>query len=249
MLCNEYKRGGLKHYYISNKIISFHCWWIRRICDNWYHEWKLIPLFLIKKLIGNSFKFSFLFFKRNKIKFFPSFYREIFLYWKYHLTRKPEMSRHLWYNENIPVDENSMDLVRVSEKNINYVFQLFGPDGSIKTWHWLRTEYELYENSYFQWLLLLIFIIKKVHKNKTNFTIHDHYVMKGSRVLALDKLASSEIYSISISQNKPNFHFKNLFDGSYIDWPTIYVLPRLATYNIYMRSFQYKLLNNVLFSR
>ena len=151
-----------------------------------------------------------------------------------------------------------MDLVRVSEKNINYVFQLFRPDGSIKTWHWLRTEHELYENSYFQWLQLISaipeewkFIIKKVHKNTTNFTIHDHYVIKGSRVLALDKRTWSEIYSISISkaQNKPsNFHFENLFDGNYIDWPTIYMLPRLATYNTYMRSFQYKPLNNVLFS-
>ena len=54
---------------------------------------------------------------------------------------------------------------------------------------------------------------------------------------------------ISKVQNKPssNFYFENLFNDNGIDRATIYMLPRLATYNTYMRSFQYKLLNNVLF--
>ena len=32
-----------------------------------------------------------------------------------------------------------------------------------------------------------------------------------------------------------------------IDWTAIYLLPRLATHNNYMRSFQYKTLNNILY--
>ena len=59
------------------------------------------------------------------------------------------------------------------------------------------------------------------------------------------------MYAILISkvQNKPcsHFCFKNLFNDNDTDCPTIYMLPRLATYNTYMRSLQYKLLNNVLF--
>ena len=61
----------------------------------------------------------------------------------------------------------------------------------------------------------------------------------------------TEIYSILISkvQNKPssNFYFENVFDDNDIDWAKIYMLPCLATYNTYMRSFKYKLLNRVLF--
>ena len=38
-----------------------------------------------------------------------------------------------------------------------------------------------------------------------------------------------------------------MFDDNDIDWAKIYTLPCLATYNSYMRSFQYKLLNRVLF--
>ena len=84
--CNDYKGGGLENINILNKITSLQCSWIRRLYDNSFHEWKLIPLFTIKKSFGSSFKFhSNLFFKRNKIKYFPSFYKEIFLHWKNNL--------------------------------------------------------------------------------------------------------------------------------------------------------------------
>ena len=88
-------------------------------------------------------------------------------------------------------------------------------------------------------------------KNTTNLIIHDPHVIKGSIILTLDKLSSTEIYSILISkfQNKysSNFYFENLFNDNDFDWAAIYMLPRLATYNTNMRSFQYKLLSNVLF--
>ena len=50
-------------------------------------------------------------------------------------------------------------------------------------------------------------------------------------------------------QNEPssNIYFENLFNGNDIDRASIYMLPRLVTHNTYMRSFQYKILNNVLF--
>ena len=133
---------------------------------------------------------------------------------------------------------------------------MFRPDGSIKKCHEPKSEHELLENSYFQWLKLISaipegrkFIIKETHESKTNLIVHDHHVIKDSRILTLNKLSSTEIYAISISkfQNKPssNFYFENLFNDNDVDWATIYMLPRLPTYNTYRRSFQYKLLHNI----
>ena len=164
------------------------------------------------------------------------------------------MPQYLWCNENIQVEKNSIYLVWFSEKNINYFSQLSRPDGSIKTWHELKTEHELHENSNFQWLQVISaipegwkFITKETHERTTNL-IHDHYAIKGSRNLTLDKLSSTEIYAILISkvQNKHfRFYFENLFNDN--DWVTMFMLPCLATCNSYMRSFQYKLLNKILF--
>ena len=91
-LCNDYKAGGLKNVDIPNKIIALQCSWIRRLYNNSFHEWKLIPLYLIEKSFVRSFKFhSNLLFKSNKTKFFPSFYREILLCWKKHLIMMTEI--------------------------------------------------------------------------------------------------------------------------------------------------------------
>ena len=74
---------------------------------------------------------------------------------------------------------------------------------------------------------------------------------KGSRVITLDKLTSTEIYSLFISkaQNKRSFNifFKNRYNDYNIDWTAISMLPCLVTYNTFMRSCKYKILNNILF--
>ena len=58
-------------------------------------------------------------------------------------------------------------------------------------------------------------------------------------------------YSILIWNvlNKPtwNIYFEKLFENTTLDWNKIYLSPRLATIDTTLRSFQYKILNNVLF--
>ena len=59
------------------------------------------------------------------------------------------------------------------------------------------------------------------YENGTKLIIHEYHLIKGSRVIPLHKLTSTEIYSILASkvQNKPSFndYFKNLFNDYNID--------------------------------
>ena len=84
-----------------------------------------------------------------------------------------------------------------------------------------------------------------------NDLCQNHHVIKGARILSLDQLSSKEIYSILTSNivNKPtsNIYFEKLFENTTLDWNKIYQSPRLATIDSTLRSFQYKILNNVLF--
>ena len=52
ILCNSFENGGLKHVDISSKIISLQCSWLRKLCDENLHEWKIIPSHLINKYFG-----------------------------------------------------------------------------------------------------------------------------------------------------------------------------------------------------
>ena len=101
------------------------------------------------------------------------------------------------------MDKGSVYFLTLSEKSINYVSHFFSDNDSIKKWHEFKREYNLHENSYFKWLQLVDsilerwkFIIKKNYENATNLIIHDHHLIKDSRVITLDKLTSTEIYSI-----------------------------------------------------
>ena len=190
-LCDDYKAPGLKSLDIPNKIIAHQCSWIRRLYDNSFHEWKLVPQCLIGKSFGNLFKFhSNLLFKSNKTKFFSSFYREFFLNWKKRLAMIPEipfciLSRYLRYNKSIQVDNTSVYFLKFSDKNINYVSQLFSENGSIKQWHKFKRERNLHESFYFQWLQLIDaipqrweIIIKENYENAVNLIIHDDHLVK-----------------------------------------------------------------------
>ena len=123
-LCNDYKAGGLKND-IPSKIIALQCSWIRRLNDYSFHEWKLIPLYLIEKSFGTLFKcYSNLLFKSNKIKFFLSCYRQIILNWKKGLAMITEvpsciLSQYLWYNRSIQVDNSYVYFLKFSKKYIN----------------------------------------------------------------------------------------------------------------------------------
>ena len=73
-LCNNFENGGLKHVDTSSKIISLQCSGLGKLCDENFHEWKIITSRLINKYFGKSFKFySCLSFDRKLLIKFPSF--------------------------------------------------------------------------------------------------------------------------------------------------------------------------------
>ena len=76
----NYQDGGLRNVDVLFKIISLQYSWFRRIFDNSFHLWKVIPLFFINKKFGEYFKFhSNLDFSNDIVKSFPSFYKIMFL--------------------------------------------------------------------------------------------------------------------------------------------------------------------------
>ena len=93
--------------------------------------------------------------------------------------------------------------------------------------------------------------IKQSSSDPKNLIIHGHHLIKGSRFLILDKLTSKELYQILISSptNKVTSvtFFETKFNANNLDWTKIFILPRLTTYNTYLRSFKYKTLHKTLF--
>ena len=78
-----------------------------------------------------------------------------------------------------------------------------------------------------------------------------HHLIKGALIITFEKLSSKELYSILIKEftnrPSPNVYFEKIFPNMKFDWRKIYISPRILTINSYLRSFQYKILINILF--
>ena len=51
---NNYENGGLKNVIIAAKISSLQSSWIKRLFDESFHNWKILPLHIIHKSLGKN---------------------------------------------------------------------------------------------------------------------------------------------------------------------------------------------------
>ena len=166
----DYQNGGLKNVDVFFKIISLQCSWLRRLFDNSFHQWKVIPLFFINKTFGEHFKFhSNLDFSDDTVKCFPSYYKSMFLNWKNFFYVNPcvpscILNQVLWFNKFIQINRKPVFYKKFSLNNINFLMQLVDRNGSFKNWNTVKHEYDLQNNLYFQWMPY--HLIGKISLNK-----------------------------------------------------------------------------------
>ena len=84
-----------------------------------------------------------------------------------------------------------------------------------------------------------------------NLILLDHHLVEFNSLFNIEKLESREFYCIinSLPNNKltSQIFFEKKFASKNLDWRVIYTSPRKVTTNTYLRSFQYKILNNILY--
>ena len=249
---------------VIDKIKSLQCSWIKRLYDDKFHEWKLIPQYLIKKTFGLNFVFhSNLSFDDKLVSHFPTFFKVIFKFWMETFSYTSDSlscikSQFLWFNRQLKIGNKSFFFKEFSEKNLNFLNQLYEPEGNLKQWQDVKEEFQLNDVGFFKWVQIIhsIPVIWKnlISKNDyiTNTEVHlDHHLIWNNRILCIEKLSAREIYSL-ITDNKKHKptsqkYFESLFSALNLDWNLIYTLPRKIINSTKFRAFQYKLLNNVLY--
>ena len=78
-LSNTFETGDLKNVDINLKVINLQCCWVKKLYDENFLEWKVIPLHLMCIKIAQNFKFHSNFSYNTKLlTSFPVFYQNIF---------------------------------------------------------------------------------------------------------------------------------------------------------------------------
>ena len=264
VLCQSYENGGLKNVDILTKIASIQCSWVKRLFDKNFHDWKIIPTYLIHKFLGKNFKFhNSIAIHKDILSKFPFYYQEVFVKWKENytfLSTAPStiLSEYIWYNSQIKIDNKPVYFNFFSEKQLNFVGQFFDSVGNLKNWDVIKIEFGLQNCQKFSWVQL-IHALPKTWKltvcndkgNAKNLALFDHHLSRNCHIYCLQKLTSKELYQLKIDFNPclptARSYFETYFKNTDFDWKNIYLLPRRITVDTYMRMFQYKILNNILY--
>ena len=261
---NEYVNGGLKSVDIISKIVSSQCSSIRRLFDNNFHQWKIIPIALIDKHLNKNFKFHFnLSFDIRSLEKFPKYYKEMFNNWAKHLLSPVTLpsaivSQCIWFNKKIQIDKKSVYFSSFAENGLNFVGQLFDGNGKLISWEVLKTQFNLLDRNKFQWLQIIHAIpiewknsLSTFQGNLKNLLVQDLNLIKKSHVYCLSRLDSKELYNLQITLKfiKPTsqYYYETSLNQTDIDWKRIYIIPRIVTIDTKLRNFQYKILSNVLY--
>ena len=157
----------------SVSIISLLCSWLQKLCDENFHEWKIIPSHLINKYFRESSKFhSFFLFDCKLLIKFPKFYKNILSQWSNSLFAYElpscTMSNFLWFNKHNLVEKKSIFFHYFSDKGLNFVYQLFDSNGSVKSWSSIKEEFDFNNISNFKWQQLIYAIPPSWKNNKRN---------------------------------------------------------------------------------
>ena len=76
-------------------------------------------------------------------------------------------------------------------------------------------------------------------------------ILLKNTLIGIEKLNSRQLYSLLVHTHSftptSQKYLNELLKTDSFDWKQIYLLPRLVTLDSYSRSFQYKILNNVLY--
>ena len=130
-----------------------------------------------------------------------------------------------------------------SDKNLNFIGQLFYDNGNIKPWKDLKIEFHLKDTHEIYWLQIigvlpktLKDIILKDKGNAKNLVIFHYHIVRNFQICSLNKLTRKELYLILIVAT------------SQFNWKKIYFLIRNTTLDTKAHMFQYKVLHNILYT-
>ena len=120
-------------------IISLQCSWLKKLYDESFHEWKIIPLTWIKNALWECFIFDSNLDFNVSLNLFPEFYIDIFHPWKntfvfFSLTPSCHRSQYLWFNKDIKINNKLFHFQDFLRENINFVEHLCKPSGVFKSW-------------------------------------------------------------------------------------------------------------------
>ena len=150
-LIGSYAEGGYKDVDIGSKFKSLKIIWFKRLLDDNFHPWKIIPNKLfsftgMSSVFCQNFKPSRYCAKRFSC--FPKFYQELLLFWENVCIEQPKdfqdiINRSIWNNKFILKEGDSIFYPSLHMKGLLFIRDQLDETGSFLNWSMVKEKFSL----------------------------------------------------------------------------------------------------------
>ena len=137
---------------------------------------------------------------------------------------------------------------KFAKQNIIFLYDPINAENEFKTWDEMKISDHLNGKSYLKSRQIVNSIpktwkkvLKKIQNDRSNLVLLDHQLLKNNLTLSIDKINSKQTYPIIISSKVNIPTCRNCFEKRFL----LYTV----TIKAYLRLFQYKIINNVLYHK
>jgi hypothetical protein len=247
------EEGGLNVPDIKSKIITQRIMLIKRLLNNSRHPWKEFPKLLLGRLGGINVLNSEIDLKVVKAKM-SDFYYDTLPSWntlQNHAVRTVS-TQSLWCNKHIQIGGNSIYFTDLALTGINCVADMYNKTtGKLLTWVEAKRKTGLTDVSMLKWYGLLSALPKRwkhipaVELETENV---DLFMVNAKPV---SEVTSKQIYRMLIDDTNVTITSQLYFNTRYTieeEWADIYRKVITTTIETKLRSFQYKIVHNILYT-
>ena len=113
------------------------------------------------------------------------------------------MSNFLWF-KHILIEKSPSFFLYFSDKDLNFLYQLFDNNESVKSRNSIKEEFDFNNISNFKWQQLIYALppfwkkIIKESDNADNLLLPNHHLIKKDTLIGTEKLNSREFYSLLV---------------------------------------------------
>ena len=206
---------------IKAKLESLQIQWVKRLTNNNFHSWKIIPNVLLKDVGGVSLFHSNLALSdacKLNIDNYPEFYKSIVHLWIRISATDPQsehdiLSQALWNNKYILIKRKPIFFLDFYQKSINTINDLIDDDRGlgVGSWSRLKEKYQVDKGLYLKYAGLLQALpaswrtfLKKCRTASISNLSFSTGVQLGQNSAELDNLAAKAVYGKLIQPIKRN---------------------------------------------
>ena len=248
---NEYENGGLKMIDFETMVKSLRLAWLKRIfCEN-DGAWKSY----IRQILKQSGGF-FLFRCNYDVKDIPirsQFYTELLQWWsefRIEFDAEKEWQNIIWNNKDIRINNKSVFYKNFFESGIIYVKDLLFGLNNIDSYNVILNI--INKTNFLVWAGLQHAIPSHLKTNSNPVLETSHSLKINNEVFDVLEKTSKHYYTLLISTKAkfPNNAqvLKRDFNLNEEQLKKVFILPHTVSSEPYVRAFQYKVLNSILFT-